>query len=161
MRPSPDLLETLYQCQRQQDWFREYLVEQGMEPLPSSGARVRQKHRHRWRRSIRKVIGLTAEDRARWGTRGEALGHIVHRIEAARILVMRSGIVGDDRIANWTSENFAGFALSDDYAPLVFVNASDPKAAQIFSLPTSAHIWLGQSGVSDVRLITNNSTKRH
>jgi Zn-dependent peptidase ImmA (M78 family) len=44
---------------------------------------------------------------------------------------------------------FRGFALADDVAPFVAVNANDSKGAQSFTMIHElAHLWLGLTGVS-------------
>src|SRR5205807_4811093 len=37
-RPSPNLLEMIYACQLRQDWFRDYALAIGEEPLPFVGS---------------------------------------------------------------------------------------------------------------------------
>jgi Zn-dependent peptidase ImmA (M78 family)/transcriptional regulator with XRE-family HTH domain len=48
------------------------------------------------------------------------------------------------------SEEIQGFAISDPYAPFVFVNSEDWNAPQLFTLVHElAHIWIAETGISN------------
>ena len=160
-RPSPDLLDALYLCQRRQAWYREYLISEDAQPLSFVGSVTSSAESNGVARSIEQAIGLSTRTRSDFSTWTETLRDFVERIEDAGILVMRSGVVGNNTHRKLDVDEFRGFALSDEYAPLIFVNAADAKAAQIFTLAHElTHIWLGQSGVSDVQIGSDNQVER-
>ena len=150
--PSPDLLETVQLMERRSAWMREYLIKQGHKPLGfvCSAQLTIEPEQHA--DEMRRTLGLAKEwasDQPRWT---DALRHLQSKIEEAGILLAVSGIVGNNTHRKLDPAEFRGFVLVDEYAPLVFVNGADGKAAQMFTLAHElAHIWFGSSAVFDLR----------
>ena len=151
-RPSANLLATVYAMQRRQAWMREYMVEEGMKPLGFVGSAKRGTDPHRVAHGIRSALALEDGWAAKLPTWEEALRELRAATERAGILVAASGIVGSNTHRKLVPQEFRGFVLVDDYAPLVFVNAADYKAPQMFTLAHElAHIWFGSSAAFDLR----------
>lgn len=148
--PSTELLDTIYQCEQRQLWYRELTIEDRGEPLSFVGSAQPNSAAQDIARHIREAIGLDASQRAAFDTWTEALRDLFERAESVGVLVMRNGVVGNNTHRKLSVSEFRGFALSDAYAPLVFVNAADSKSAQMFTLAHElVHIWRGESGISD------------
>ena len=97
------------------------------------------------------TLGIDDAFRRECGSWQQFLTSFVQKSEAVGFLVMRGGIVRHDVTRKLKTQEFRGFAISDDLAPLVFINAADAKAAQIFTLAHElAHIWIGESGISNI-----------
>lgn len=162
-RPSPNLLDMVHLCQQRQNWYRDY-ARIAHEPAPAfvGSARVGDDVVGT-AAVIRRTLGLDLEERQRLGTWTDALRRFIGQADALGVLVMVSGVVGSNNRRRLDPEEFRGFALADPLAPLVFVNGADTKAAQMFTLAHEiAHIWLGQSAVSDARIraVPDEETER-
>ena len=150
-RPSPDLLETIYMCQQRQEWFADYARSSRIDPLSFVGSATLDSNVVETAKSIRSALGFDLEERRQFATWIEALRRFIEQADALGFLVMVTGVVGNNNYRKLSPQEFRGFALSDRIAPLVFVNGSDTKSAQMFTLAHElAHIWLGQSALSDV-----------
>ncbi|MEF8733294.1 MAG: ImmA/IrrE family metallo-endopeptidase [Candidatus Accumulibacter meliphilus] len=148
--PSNDLLDTVYLCQRRQDWFREYAQINGLPPVPFVGEVRVGDVPEAVAEKLRDTLDLSVTERQTLPTWTDALRQLIARTEDAGVLVMASSIVGANSHRKLDVDEFRGFALADHLAPLVFLNAGDSKAAQMFSLAHElAHLALGQSGISD------------
>ncbi len=181
--PSPNLLETVHTMQRRQAWMREELLQDGVEPISFVGsarvgsarvgsarvgsARVGSarlgKNHDAVATAMKKHLGLAKNWAAQEPTWEDALRHLRNIVEEAGILIMFNGVVGNNTHRKLDREEFQGFALVDDYAPLIFVNGADYRAAQMFTLSHElAHIFVGEAGVSKFKQLrqTENVTEK-
>lgn len=157
--PSPHLLDTLYQCQQRQEWYREFARWLGERPRDFVGSVKLHDDVVRVASAMRKTLQLDLEERKSLSTWTDALRRMIELADAAGVLVMVSGVVGSDNHRKLDPDEFRGFALVDEVAPLVFINGSDTKAAQMFTLAHElAHVWLGQTALSNADMV---STETH
>ncbi len=150
-RPSAALLETIYQMQRRQDWMRDYLIDEGADPLPFIGTVTLASSPMAAAECIRRTLGMEdgwAELHSTWTN---ALLGLRRAVEDTGVLVVINGVVGNNTHQALNPEEFRGFVLCDPHAPLVFINGADFKSAQMFTLAHElAHLWLGKDGIFDL-----------
>lgn len=147
--PSPDLLDLLNDVLAKQQWFREYRESEEVEELPFVGKFNPTDSEQVVAADIRNVIDVEgARERAH---NFEAfMRELTRNAEQSGVMVMRSGVVGNNNHRPLDVEEFRGFSVSDHIAPLIFVNGRDFKGAQIFTFAHElAHIWSGQGGISN------------
>ncbi len=150
--PSSDLLETVYLMQRRQAWMRDELIGEEAAPLNFIGGYGLNDNPLQVARAIRDALQLADDWAAPMPTWSDALGHLRDKAEAAGVLVVFNGVVGNNTSRTLNPDEFQGFALVDAHAPLVFVNNADFKAAQMFTLAHElAHLFVGETGVSSFK----------
>ena len=161
--PSPELLETVYAMQRRQAWLRAELIETGQEPLGFVGRQQGSGNYAAVAAEMRAMLGLTAEWAKRHYTWAAALVGLRAALDAVGILVASNGAAGNNNRRRLNPDEFQGFALVDEYAPLIFINNADYRAAQAFTLAHElAHLCIGAEGVSalEALLPSDNEVER-
>ena len=162
-RPSPNLLAMVYACQERQSWYREFAATAGVEPCPFVGSVTTSSPVVEVAERMRKTLNFDMDRRNDSPTWTEALRDFIGQAEAAGVLVMCSGVVLNNNGRPLDPDEFRGFTIADALAPLVFINGADTKAAQTFTLAHElAHLWIGQSGVTDatIRQAPSRQTER-
>lgn len=150
-RASPNLLDTVYACQERQAWYRDFMLVNGAPPLHFVGALTSDTAPVEAADQIRQALGFDVDARRDCRTWAEALRLFIEQAEDIGVMVMVSGVVLNNNYRHLDPQEFRGFALADDRAPLVFINGADSKAAQMFTLAHElAHMWLGETALSDV-----------
>ena len=148
--PSPDLLEIVFLCQQRQDWYRDFARSMHEPALDFVDSANLKDDIVEIAATMRHILRFDLEERRRLATWTDALRHFIGQADALGVLVMASGVVGSNNRRRLEPREFRGFALADPLAPLIFINGADTKAAQMFTLAHElAHLWLGQSAVSD------------
>ncbi|MGK2309138.1 ImmA/IrrE family metallo-endopeptidase [Cutibacterium sp. V970] len=146
---SVDLLETIGLNQRRQAWYEDYLTDfndpesldfvgsaRGMAPAEAAVL-------------MTKVLRHSVSERKDLRTADEARRYLVEAFEDLGGLVVMNSMVGNNTHQMLSLDEFRGFTLHSQFAPLVFVNSNDTKAGQVFSLLHEfAHVWRGEGGVS-------------
>lgn len=148
--PSTNLIDTISDALRKQQWYKEYLLEEGAEPLPFVGRVSTHDKIEDVAQEIAETIGINEKLRTKARNWEDFLTRATRLCEATGIIVLRNAIVGNNTHRKLSVEEFRGFAISDRLAPLIFLNSQDYKAAMIFTLAHElCHIWIGESGISN------------
>lgn len=141
--PSQALKEVIRLNQERVEWYRAYLSELGVEGNSYVGSLSKA--------NISEVVSFLTE-KLKGNKVKDAKDYyrqLVKSIEALGVMVIQDSNLGH-HTKPLDIEEFRGFAIADDVAPLIFVNTVDSLNAQLFTLIHElAHILKGESGVSD------------
>ncbi len=153
-RPSPNLLDTIHDMRRRQAWMRDHVTENGQHPHSYVGSFSTDSPVKQVVGAIRNQLNLPLDWAREHKTWEAALTFLARQTEAAGILVFFNGVVSNNPHRKLDPEEFRGFVLNDRLAPLIFVNAADTKAAQMFTVAHElAHVWIGESALFNLPLL--------
>ncbi len=149
---SINVYDTILLMQQRQDWLREYLIENDFQHLPFVGKFRNSQNYNEIVADIRNTLGLNNEWASSFKTWQEALDHLAQKIEDIGITIVFNGVVENNTSRPISVDECRGFVLVDPVAPFMFINNSDGKAAQLFTIIHElAHIWTGHSAGFDFR----------
>lgn len=157
---SPAFKDLLNDIKRKQSWYRDYVIESGENKFAYLGQFSLTDGVQRVADSIRESLNYTPKDRLKCYTTDDYFKLLTKKIEDIGVLVMRNSVVGSNTSRQLKVSEFRGFAIADEYAPLIFVNSSDANSAKIFTLIHElAHLWINESGISSVDLSKEDENK--
>lgn len=146
--PSRELIDTIHDMERVQEWMRDQLVAEGALKLPFVGALKKEKSANRFADSARKILSLDVDWFKKSAGARASFSRLRTEMNNIGIIVMTSGIVANNTHRTLDISEFRAFAMEDDIAPLIFVNGNDSENGKIFSLLHEfAHLCLGESSL--------------
>lgn len=149
---SINVYDSILLIQQRQNWLHDYLKDNEFDELEFIGKYRNTNEVFPIVNDIRKTLGLTENWANNFGTWEESLNHLVETIEDKGIITVFNGVVENNTSRKIPVDECRGFVLVDDFAPFMFVNNGDSKAAQMFTIVHElAHIWTGHSAGFDFR----------
>ncbi|MGK0540491.1 ImmA/IrrE family metallo-endopeptidase [Propionimicrobium lymphophilum] len=146
---SEDLFETIYLNQRRQAWYEDYLADFGEPERLTFVGSTADFSVEKAASTISNALEYGVEKRAQFRSIDDARLYLIEMFEDLGGLVVLNSMVANNTHRMLDIEEFRGFTLQSEFAPLVFVNANDTKNGQVFSLLHEfAHVWRGETGVS-------------
>lgn len=154
MKPSRNLIDTIYHMERIRDWMKDYRQEMGFGILSVVGCMDNVDEISTIAKRIRNDLELNETWYEQCSNSREAFNFIRGRLETCGVIVMMSGIVGSNTHRPLDINEFRAFVMVDKWAPLIFINATDSDGSRLFSLLHEAvHIWIGKDDLFNDRYI--------
>jgi len=146
LNPSRELVDTIYDMERKQDWLRNKLIEDGVEPLSYVGI-FENNTDINYKvivNKIRETFSLSKEWYKETTSRFTSFDLLRNKLSQRGITVMQNGIALNNTHRPLDLNEFRAFTLVDEYAPLIFINTLDSNNGKTFSLLHEvAHVFLG------------------
>lgn len=151
---SAELHAVLNVCQRRQDWFVELVKQEGREPLSIVGSA------NGWSvskaaKAIRQAMEF--EVASRRGSVADQRRKLISRFEELGGLTVVNSMVNDNCHRPLDPDEFRGFSLVNEFAPLIFVNSAQTLNGQLFTFAHElAHVWHGAGGIDNATVASQS-----
>lgn len=130
------------EMQEKQAWTREWLEEEGREPLSFVGRFSIKDKPSRVAADILKELNIHPPSYTK------PIRDWIAKAEEKGIFISRTSFIHSRLTLD--SEEFQGFVIADPLAPFIFINTEDWDTAQLFTLVHEiAHLWIKESGISN------------
>lgn len=153
-----NVYDTVREIQDRQEWLSSYLRTIDYDCPTFIGKYSIRKGVQKVKHAIHQILNLSDDWAFQFKTVQEALNYLTKIIEDSGIMVSYNSVVGLNNYRHISVENCRGFSLVDPYVPFIFINNSDAKGAQMFTLIHEfAHVLLGYSAGIGLDLPSNSS----
>ncbi|GHV44294.1 DNA-binding protein [Synergistales bacterium] len=165
--PSRELADTIRQMESIQDWMREYMLQNNSDKIAFVDSLNTSMSVADIAADIRNRLNITEKWFERSSNIDESFRLLRDKISQMGIIVMMNGTALGNTHRPLSVDEFRAFTMIDEYAPLIFINATDSSGGKLFSLlHETVHIALGANsffnqpisntdGVSRVETISN------
>jgi len=139
--------------QSKQAWLSDFLKEEGENKLDFIGKFNSNISIEKIASKIKETLNIGSIEKNQ-----DILKYWIEKIELKRIFVSLSSNIHSHLKID--VNEVKGFAISDKYAPFIFVNSADGKNSQLFTLIHElTHLWINASGVSSFDIIDFRDSK--
>lgn len=100
---------------------------------------------------IRERVGITKFFQAELKDNGKAIEYLRQKANNLGVFVFANGVVRKNTHRPLNVEEFRGFVLSDNKAPIIFINQKDSKTGQLFTIAHElVHLFIGEDDIFTV-----------
>ena len=146
--PSRNLIDTLHDMDLVQEWVREYQIANGNLPCAFVGLFKNETKYTTIAENIRNLLNIKIDWYNQTKTVEESFNFLRAAISNLGVVVMMNGVVGNNTHRPLDIEEFRAFAVVDEYAPIIFINANDSTNGRLFSLVHEfVHICKGENSL--------------
>lgn len=148
-----------------QDWYREYLIKNDADKFPTvnGSSEIEVVNFINEKFSIKEILEEAKKVSKNPNDQqiSTILKNITDELEKFNVIVIKNSVVSDNNNKKIELKDLRGYAIYDEYAPLIFINSKDTNKGKIFTLfHELAHIVLHSSGISSYEIGNKDIEKK-